>query len=529
MNITSSWKKIVATTLTLFFVVGFSPGVALGYFVSTTTAEANTYSAGTLDFTTDTSTLSGTITSSSTAVVNFTTTDTGTIPPVYKLRTTPITCTNAFYYGLNVSLSVGTTTYDGALSALVATTTVTGAWQLEVSNNNVVALPGDTCTVTLHIEAYQSQFPVYNSGGFTAEEDITLTLTAGDYIGRTVVLNEVLPNPDPASAVTVEFIELFNTGTSSLDLTGWRISEETAGGNEVFHSIVSVGSAGADLVPYSGGSIIISANGWLALRFSGASSYLNNDTDTIRLYDASGTLRDSYTYTAATGGGVTPGAPNASSSNLSATLGKSDARIPDGVGAWVDPIPTPGYYNVPLQPTAVVIVGDDTAITSSTPGTTSTSTSTNITSNFIFASSSDGTTTIASSTSSTTRSITSSNIDNRGIDIMPTATNTTATNTLSVATTTLSSSIINPTISVATTTLPSPTNSSISSTTPINTPVATPYIPTQPLPNPHTSTTTADSNQADNNMPDPNPPSLAQSSAIMPPPDPVKGINDTTS
>jgi hypothetical protein len=105
------------------------------------------------------------------------------------------------------------------------------------------------------------------------------------------------------------------------------------------------------MVAYDGSlATTIAGDGFLALRFNGLSQYFNNSGDTIRLVDATGTVLDSYTYS-------------------SSVAGKSDARIPDGIGAWVDPIPTPNAANVLLVSEQLYVVPD--AGTASTSPTTS--------------------------------------------------------------------------------------------------------------------------------------------------------------
>ena len=79
---------------------------------------------------------------------------------------------------------------------------------------------------------------------------------------------------------------------------------------------------------------------------------LNNTGDTIKLFDSSDNLIDFYTYTGHDYCQLepTPGDENSDTTGDGSCgqvpPNKSYARIPDGIGAWVDPIPTPGAPNV---------------------------------------------------------------------------------------------------------------------------------------------------------------------------------------
>ncbi len=145
-----------------------------------------------------------------------------------------------------------------------------------------------------------------------------------------VVLNEIYPNPDTGDPApnNREWIELYNNTAGAVDVLGWKISE-MSGASEVFYTVVAVcpgsGTAGK-IAPYSGADTEIAASGLLVLQFCPASQVLNNGGDTVRLYDGSNTFLDGHAYP-------------------STAAEKSHTRIPDGVGVWVDPEPTPGSSN----------------------------------------------------------------------------------------------------------------------------------------------------------------------------------------
>jgi len=143
-----------------------------------------------------------------------------------------------------------------------------------------------------------------------------------------IVLNEFLPNPegeaygydfgeDDDSMPKGEWVELYNNSDVSYDLSGWYIWD--ASGDDL--NKISI----TNLNTYPANTII-SGKSWLVVYMN--KEVLDNTGDTVKLFNNADTLIDFYAYT-----GVTP--PN-----------KSYARIPDGTGGWVDPIPTPGRRNI---------------------------------------------------------------------------------------------------------------------------------------------------------------------------------------
>jgi len=202
---------------------------------------------------------------------------------------------------------------------------------------------GAGCDVSLSV--YSSQQGVVSASGFTDTQTITWNLTASQ-----VVLNEVLA--DPATGQQ-EFIELFNNGSVPVDVAGWTIAEKTGSGATTTHSIVATPTLSADLIAYDdSGSTIVPAGGFLALKFAGSVQYLNNDGDTVTLLDGAGSQLDEYAY----------------NTSLS---GKSDARIPDGVGDWIDPVPTPGGPNLLAEPEFVVVLETTSLLTTESQASSS--------------------------------------------------------------------------------------------------------------------------------------------------------------
>ena len=179
-----------------------------------------------------------------------------------------------------------------------------------------------------------------------------------------IVLNEFLPNPDESanglnfgkdsdSKPLGEWIELYNKGDVDIDVVGWYTADASGGGGNIQQVI-----AGSNT---DTGDTIIPAHGWLVVYMNKA--ILNNTGDEIHLFTADDVEIDSVTYDdpsdaceldptpgdenstfTPTG---TPGNPAQGDDCISnqVALNKSYARIPDGTGDWVDPIPTPGGPN----------------------------------------------------------------------------------------------------------------------------------------------------------------------------------------
>lgn len=148
---------------------------------------------------------------------------------------------------------------------------------------------------------------------------------------------------DDQTGIAGEWVELYNKGNAQKDLANWIFANSSAtttvkisSGNTLSGSTI-IGAAGSGLE-------------WLVLLFN--ESRLNNNGDTIFLYDNINHLLDFYSYASSTDSDPdpdpdnTPGDENILDGNLAGQEGKSFARIPDGVGNWIDPIPTPGGPNM---------------------------------------------------------------------------------------------------------------------------------------------------------------------------------------
>lgn len=132
-----------------------------------------------------------------------------------------------------------------------------------------------------------------------------------------IVLNEILPNPSSGQ----EWVEFYNRGDTSVDVASWKVSELSDPQGVPTENQYNISSLTTNT-----GLTTIPAHGWLVVYFS--EDVLDNNGDTVTLYDGFAVSQDSYQYT-----DLVP--PD-----------KSIARYPDGGDTWYDPIPTPGEPNI---------------------------------------------------------------------------------------------------------------------------------------------------------------------------------------
>jgi uncharacterized protein YdeI (BOF family) len=126
-------------------------------------------------------------------------------------------------------------------------------------------------------------------------------------------VNEVMPNPLSGD----EWVELFNTGTSTVLLSGGFLCDGRAAGN------CTIASLDGFIAPQS----------WIIVSIQG--SKLNNTGDSVFLKNASSTIFDSMSYV----------------NDLVPKSGEVVARSSDGFGVWVlSSVATPSSTNIIKQP-----------------------------------------------------------------------------------------------------------------------------------------------------------------------------------
>lgn len=122
-----------------------------------------------------------------------------------------------------------------------------------------------------------------------------------------IVMNEIMPDPEGSDSGN-EWIEIYNKGAASVDISGYYVTDENTGTKR-------------EIVP--GGTSLASGDYYV---FELSVQILRNSGESVSLFNASDTLLDEYTYG-------------------TATEDKTIARLPDGDGPWIDPEGTPGSDN----------------------------------------------------------------------------------------------------------------------------------------------------------------------------------------
>ncbi len=322
-------KIFVASALLLSLgTFNFSIGATNAYFRDTKSSVDNIFTAGTLDFSlNNTNTYSsGLVYPTDVVSTSIDISNTGSLNSQYIANTTLSGNDVSACDYVTMTATSPTTTYTGLIkdftTTVLATTNTTWNFNFTINSNTPPSIFGKTCFFKWNYIAWQDNLPNSSSGFSSAKEKL-----GSIKIGKAVVLNEILANPSTSSPAPAnrEFIELYNNSNMSIDVAGWQVSEMSSS-TERKYTITTTTGGSNTAVPY-GGLTNISSKGWITLLLSDGTA-LNNSGDTVRLYDTGGIDKlDEYTYT------------------TQKPKGYSYARIPDGVGDWVDPVPTPDGPN----------------------------------------------------------------------------------------------------------------------------------------------------------------------------------------
>lgn len=293
----------------------------IAYFSDIEQSLGNIYGAGTLDFSLFApGDFSLNLTAASTAVRNIHILNEGNLNFQYIIEAGDFQgdlCEN-----LNVEAKLnGTKKYEGSLTEFSLFPSALFShpenWQFKFTfSGDPEEYNKETCQFYFNFMGWQDNMESYLLSGF---DDIEKSLTRITlHLDKNVVLNEILADPfgDDCSleGIEGEWVELYNNSETARDVNGWYI--ENSAGSKVKISNSNTMS----------GSTVIPPKGWLVVFLNGC--ILNNDGDSVKFYHSAGIeLVDHYTY-------FEP-----------KPEGSSFARIPDGIGAWFDPVPTPGAPN----------------------------------------------------------------------------------------------------------------------------------------------------------------------------------------
>lgn len=332
-------------------------GKTAAMFEDTETSLDNLLAAGSLDFSLTNTSQGAWIGLAEEVEWNSVLTNAGTLGWDYAVSAEKVGGSDAFCNALDFEAKLnGVEKHDDSFSSfMVGTSTTLGTWHFELflPPDAIGIAHGDTCAVDIVFRGWQENMPAFGDG-FYDEERVHVELTA-----RMVVLNEFLPNPhgfeygfdfggDDDDMPQGEWVELYNNGTEDIDLAGWYIRDVTDGeGNKTVITVANTAPA----------TTILGGKSWLVVYMN--KSIFNNTGDSVRLFDAVGVLIDSYEYSGNDYCDLepTPGDENettAGGSCAGVPPNKSYARIPDGIGDWVDPIPTPGGVNKLNNPDVLI-------------------------------------------------------------------------------------------------------------------------------------------------------------------------------
>jgi len=352
----------------------FAVGYTAAFYNDTESSEGNTFEAAMLDFSLKNTWAPqcgpqlnngegylGTTLGENMPFMSTLTKTAGTLPIQYEVRTEKISGDDTFCNALRLdALHTGLGPYSGNLmSYSTATTSTFGTFSF------VVKLPfmysgvphGQECNVDIVFDGWRNDVANKIDSGFSDEERVELRLKS-----RMIVLNEFLPRPsgtqyefdfgnDSSDMPQGEWVEIYNNSDYDFDTAGWYVWDNS--GDDANKIYITA----ANTVP---ATTVVSAHSFLTVYMNKA--VLNNNGDTVKLYDASSALVDSYAYSGADYCSLepTPGDTNAdTTSDTSCTevpANKSYARIPDGVGAWIDPVPTPGSPNTENEDDGSVVL-----------------------------------------------------------------------------------------------------------------------------------------------------------------------------
>lgn len=318
----SKLMKILEVGFGFFVMLVFSMGQTWSYVNDTETSEGNSFGAATLDMTL--------------------TSDTDNFEPAVPMMPGEsvlrnVTITNVggldFDYSIGLELTGGDTelcsalvTDIGGTGSLISGASTTFHYTVTLPSGASSGAQDMECTFNVRAYAWQPELGTWGLG-FWDTEVLGNVVTSEDW-GETeldtggVVLNEIFANPagpEDAPMPGGEWVELFNTSGVDIDVAGWNLYDAYD-----YHRLeITVGNTNT-------GSTVVPAHGFLVVYRNGDIDFsLNNSGDTVRLYNGTiggGLLVDVCIY-----GPVIEG--------------KSIARIPDGTGEWIDPIPTPGEPN----------------------------------------------------------------------------------------------------------------------------------------------------------------------------------------
>jgi len=302
-------------------------GNTLGAFNDIEDSAQNIFLAGSLDIFLDSAGIyiSNPIYPTDTTAVSIIISNNGSLAAQYNSAIVPLTADTDPCDYVDLDATDGTQNYSGPLLDFISTASLLdnpANWSYTFTIDSLAppSVWDKTCYFKWVFTAWDKDI-VEPTGGFIDIDE----KSGGIRIGKTIVLNEILADPlgyDTALKPNGEWVELYNNSNVDFDVNGWVIYDS----DDLHELYITTANTNT-------GSTIVPAHGFLVVYRNGDSDFsINNSNETVRLYNdypvSSSVLIDSFSWTS------------------EKPEGFSFARIPDGVGAWIDPIPTPGEPNV---------------------------------------------------------------------------------------------------------------------------------------------------------------------------------------
>lgn len=211
-------------------------------------------------------------------------------------------------------------------------------------------------------------------------------LAATAAVASTPIINEVMADPAAVGDDVGEWVEIFNPGSTSIDLKGWRIQSA----NDAVHTIAT-----SVVIPAGGHAVLArnatkSKNGGVTVQYAyGTAITLANASDWIALRNASGASVDSVAWSSSVPSGATRGVSDPTADNVdvkganwhtaTSIFGKGDKGTPGARNDGYAVPPGPPATATVTPATASILVGATQAFSASAVDANGTSVSTTYT------------------------------------------------------------------------------------------------------------------------------------------------------
>jgi hypothetical protein len=129
---------------------------------------------------------------------------------------------------------------------------------------------------------------------------LPMPLQAGD---TDILINEIMYAPVPTEEGH-EWIEIYNRGTTDVDLTGWKFYENSTDHNLVLHrGSMTIPSGGYAVIADDADTFLSDYPSYSGTLIDSTWGTLHNDGESLALKNGSGDIVDQVDYSGAWGGG----------------------------------------------------------------------------------------------------------------------------------------------------------------------------------------------------------------------------------